>query len=416
MCVLCEKKQKDIPHILVPDVREALGLLACAFYGEPSRELTLVGVTGTNGKTTTTYLLKQLLERRGEKVGLIGTNQNMIGEEVLPASRTTPDAISLQRLLRQMADAGCGSVVMEVSSHALVQNRVAGVRFSLAVFTNLTQDHLDYHGTMEEYCAAKAKLFSVCDAAVVNGDDTWCEKILQNCTCPVLRYGQSFTNDLVAWQARYERECVRFTAVSDSEQAETALGIPGGFSLYNAAAALASACALGMPLADAAAALTNCRGVKGRAEVVPTRSDFTVIIDYAHTPDGLENILSTVCSFAEGRVVVLFGCGGERDRGKREKMGRIAARMADFVVLSSDNPRGENAYAILHDILSGMAGSKTPFAVIEDRREAIRFALAHAESGDVVLLAGKGHETYQIIGSETRALDEREIVKEYFKP
>lgn len=415
VCALCEEKQEKFPHVLVPDVREALALSACTFYGEPSREMTLIGITGTNGKTTTTYLIKQMLAREGQKVGLIGTNQNMIGEEVLPASRTTPDAVTLQRLLRQMADAGCTAAVMEVSSHALMQSRAAGIRFALGVFTNLTQDHLDYHGTMEEYCRAKARLFPMCERAVVNGDDAWCEKILQSCTCPVLSYGQKFTNDLVAWRPRYERERVRFTAVSDSAQAETSIGIPGGFSLYNGLAAIAAVHALGVPLEKAAASLEHCCGVKGRAEVVPTKRDFTVLIDYAHTPDALKNILLSVCSFSDGRVITVFGCGGERDRGKRAKMGRIASELSDAVVLTSDNPRGEDPYAILHDILSGMAGSKTPFSVIENRRAAIRFALDMAAAGDVILLAGKGHETYQIVGNETLALDEREVVKEYLK-
>ena len=415
VCVLCEEKQENVPHILVPDVRKAIALLACAFYGDPARQMTVIGVTGTNGKTTTTYLIKQLLEHEGHRVGLIGTNRNMIGQKSLPAARTTPDAITLQRLLRQMADEGCDTAVMEVSSHALSQSRVEGISFTLGVFTNLTQDHLDYHGTMEEYCRAKAKLFPMCRLAAVNGDDPWCESVLENCSCPVLRFGQKFTNDIVAYCPRYERECVRFTAVSDSEQAETKLGIPGGFSLYNSLAAITAVHALGMPLQRAAKSLALCRGVKGRAEVVPTGRDFTVLIDYAHTPDALKNILLTVCSFADGRVITVFGCGGERDRGKRAEMGRIAAELSDSVVLTSDNPRGENAYAILHDILSGMAGSKTPFAVIEERRKAISFALSAAEAGDVVLLAGKGHETYQIIGDETLPLDEREVVKEKLK-
>ena len=415
VCILAEAPREGIPYVLVPDVREALARLTCAFYGEPSHQMRVIGVTGTNGKTTVTYLLKQLLEAQGEKVGLIGTNQNMIGSAVFPAARTTPDAITLQRLLRQMADEGCTHAVMEVSSHALSQHRVAGMRFALGIFTNLTQDHLDYHRTMEEYCRAKSALFPLCDAAAVNGDDSWCDKIVQNCTCPIFRFGQQFDNDLVAYRPRCERECVRFTAVSDSEQVETQLPIPGGFSVYNALAALSAAALLGIPLERAAQNLSFCRGVKGRMEVVPTARDFTVLIDYAHTPDALKNALLTVCSIADNRVITLFGCGGERDRGKRAQMGRIAAELSDLAVLTSDNPRGENPYAILHGILEGMRESKTPFAVIPDRRAAIGYALSQARSGDVVLLAGKGHETYQIIGNETRALDERLVVKEYLE-
>ncbi len=414
VCILCESPPKEsFPHVLVPDAHEALALLACAFYGHPAGKMTMVGVTGTNGKTTTTYLIKQMLEQGGAKVGLIGTNQNMIGEAVFSASRTTPDAISLQRLLCDMEREGCRYVVMEVSSHALEQSRVAGIRYRLGIFTNLSQDHLDYHGTMEEYCGAKAKLFALCDTAVVNGDDPWHKKLLAQSCCEVVRFGQRFSNDLVGWRPHFERERVAFIACDDREQVETHIGIPGAFSLYNALGALAACCELGMELPTAAAALEHCSGVKGRAEVVPTGRDFTVLIDYAHTPDGLQNILSTVCAFADNRVIVVFGCGGDRDKGKRAEMGHIAARMADLVVLTSDNPRTEDPHAILHDILGGMTGSKTPFAVIEDRREAIAYALDHAETGDVVLLAGKGHETYQIIGNETRMLDERDVVKEY---
>ena len=392
----------------------AAAKLAARWYGEPAGRMTVVGVTGTNGKTTTTYLLKQLLERcLGAKVGLIGTNQNMIGDAVLPAERTTPDALTLQRLLREMADAGCTHVVMEVSSHALVQRRAGAIDFALGVFTNLTQDHLDYHGTMEAYCDAKARLFRQCRAAAVNGDDPWTPRLLENVTCPVTRFGQGLANDLVGWDAHYCADRVSFTACSDSEHIPVTLHIPGAFSLYNALAALAAAQALGIPIEDAAQALSLCQGVRGRAEVVPTDTDYTVLIDYAHTPDGLKNILSTVCGFADARVLVVFGCGGDRDRTKRAEMGRIAARLADEVIVTSDNPRTENPYAILHEILAGMADSATPFAVLESRREAITYALDHARTGDVVVLAGKGHETYQVVGAETLPLDERQVVREH---
>ncbi len=416
VCAVCmQPPQEEIPYILVPDVHEALALCAAVWYGTPAGKMTMVGVTGTNGKTTTTYLIKQLLERtRGAKVGLIGTNQNMIGGEALPAERTTPDALSVQRLLARMADAGCQYVVMEVSSHALVQRRVAGIRFRVGIFTNLTQDHLDYHGTMEAYCDAKALLFDACDIACVNGDDAWTQRILAHFASVRHTYGQNMTNDLVGWRARYDNDRVRFTACTDLDHEETAIGIPGGFSLYNALAALCAVQALGVPLSDAAKALTDCVGVKGRCEVVPLSAPFTVIIDYAHTPDGLKNILSTVCGFADGRVIALFGCGGDRDRTKRPRMGTIAAALADFVVLTSDNPRTENPYEILRDVLPAILDSRTPFAVIENRREAIGFALREAEAGDVVVLCGKGHETYQEIGTTKYHLDEREVVREQF--
>ena len=415
-CVLSERVDAGLPCICVPDAHEALARLAACWYGEPSKRLTVIGVTGTNGKTTTTYLLKQLLERcLGAKVGLIGTNQNMIGTEVLPAGRTTPDALTLQRLLRQMADAGCTHAVMEVSSHALVQKRTGAVAFALGVFTNLTRDHLDYHGTMEAYCDAKARLFSQCRAAVVNGDDPWTPRLIKNVDCPVTRYGQGLANDLVGWKPHYFADRVEFSACDDSGHAAVTVHIPGAFSLYNALASLGAAHALGVPLEAAAAAMAACRGVRGRAEVVPVDRDYTVLIDYAHTPDGLHNILSTVCGIADERVLVVFGCGGDRDRGKRSQMGRVAAKLADFVVLTSDNPRTENPYTILQEIAEGMRGLPTPFAVLENRREAIAYALDHARRGDVVLLAGKGHETEQIVGTKALPFDERQIVYEHLR-
>ena len=416
VCVVCERPPEgDIPHILVPDAHKALALCAAVWYGTPAGKMTLVGVTGTNGKTTTTYLIKQILEKTlSAKVGLIGTNQNLIGDEMVPTDRTTPDALTVQRLLAQMADAGCGFTVMEVSSHALMQKRVEGIRFRVGVFTNLTQDHLDYHGTMEAYCDAKARLFDQCDIACVNGDDAWTPRLLARFAGERVTFGQGMTNDLVGWRARYENDCVRFTACTDLDHEETRIGIPGGFSLYNALAAFSAVQALGVPLSDAAKALEDCVGVKGRCEVVPLDAPFTVIIDYAHTPDGLSNILSTVCGFADGRVIALFGCGGDRDKTKRPRMAKIAAQGADFAVLTSDNPRTEDPYAILRDALPGLMESKTPFAVIEERRKAIAFALEEARSGDVVVLCGKGHETYQEIGTIKYHLDEREVVRECF--
>ena len=414
-CVLCETAPAaDVPYVLVPDSRYALAQMAAVWYDDALRKLTLIGVTGTNGKTTTTYLVKQLLESvLGARVGLIGTNQNMIAQECLPATRTTPGTLELYGLLARMADEGCTHAVMEVSSHALAQHRAAGLRFAVGIFTNLTQDHLDYHGTMEAYCDAKARLFAQCGAAVVNGDDPWKERVLRLANCPVTTFGQDLTNDLTGWRVHYENDRVRFTVCDDTEHIETFVPIPGAFSLYNALGALGTMRALGVPLKRAAPALQKCTGVRGRCEVVPTDTDYTVLIDYAHTPDGLKNILTTVCGFAENRVLAVFGCGGDRDRTKRARMGRIAAALADFVVVTDDNPRTESPYAILHDILEGMRDSTTPFAVLENRREAIAFALEHAHPGDVVVLAGKGHETYQIIGTQTLTLDEREVVHTY---
>ena len=415
VCAVTERAVGDCPCVVVDDARAALAKLAKTWCGDPASGMKVVGITGTNGKTTTTHLLKEIIERcLGARVGLIGTNHILIGDEVIPAERTTPDALTLMRLFRRMADAGCGYVVMEVSSHALVQGRVAEVWFDVAVFTNLTQDHLDYHATMEEYCDAKARLFRQCTVAVCNGDDEWCARILRDAPCENILYGQKFSADIVGWRPVYTPRGVSFTAVGDNDAAEAQLAIPGTFSLYNALAAISAATALGIPLGRACRALASCGGVRGRAEVVECGAPFTVLIDYAHTPDALANILGALAGFSDGRIITVFGCGGERDRTKRPLMGAIAAEKSDLVVLTSDNPRGEDPYAILREIFAGMAQSQTPFAIIEDRRAAIAFALDAARAGDVVALCGKGHETYQIVGSETLTLDEREVVREHF--
>jgi len=413
-CVLCqEKPEAGIPYVRTTDSRAALAQVGRNWYGDPAAGMTLAGVTGTNGKTTTTYLLKDILEQcLGAKVGLIGTNQNMIGSEILPTERTTPESFELQGLFRRMADAGCTHVVMEVSSHALFLKRVGGVRFAVGVFTNLTQDHLDFHGTMENYCGAKSLLFRQCDVGVYNSDDPWAERVMAEASCRRVSVGERAAG-LTAENIRLSAGGVAFDAVENGAVTPVQVGIPGGFMVYNTLGALAAAKALGVPLADSARVLAHCAHVKGRVEVVPTSGDYTMLIDYAHTPDALENVLNAVRGFARGRVVVLFGCGGDRDRTKRPLMGAIAARLADFVIVTSDNPRTEEPGAIIQDILAGMAGTDTEYAVVENRVEAICYAMDHAQPEDVVILAGKGHETYQIVGHEKRHLDEREIVADY---
>lgn len=413
-CVLCqEKPEAGIPYVRTTDSRAALAQVGRNWYGDPAAGMTLAGVTGTNGKTTTTYLLKDILEQcLGAKVGLIGTNQNMIGSEILPTERTTPESFELQGLFRRMADAGCTHVVMEVSSHALFLKRVGGVRFAVGVFTNLTQDHLDFHGTMENYCGAKSLLFRQCDVGVYNSDDPWAERVMAEASGRRVSVGERAAG-LTAENIRLSAGGVAFDAVENGAVTPVQVGIPGGFMVYNTLGALAAAKALGVPLADSARVLAHCAHVKGRVEVVPSSGDYTMLIDYAHTPDALENVLNAVRGFARGRVVVLFGCGGDRDRTKRPLMGAIAARLADFVIVTSDNPRTEEPGAIIQDILAGMAGTDTEYAVVENRVEAIRYAMDHAQPEDVVILAGKGHETYQIVGHEKRHLDEREIVADY---
>ena len=412
--VVCEEAPEGAPAVVVENSRKALAEIAANRFGHPADSMVMLGVTGTNGKTTTTYLVKHMLEDAGHKVGLIGTNQNLIGSEVIETERTTPESYELHALFARMRDAGCTHVIMEVSSHSLVLDRVHGIRFAVGAFTNLTQDHLDFHKTMENYRQAKAILFTVSDRGVINLDDAAADKMLADAKCPCLTY--SCGNEkagLCATNLQLHADGVEFDARYNGETAHVRLPIPGHFSVENALNALGMVLSLGMPLADAAKSMATATGVKGRVEVVPTDTDYTVLIDYAHTPDGLKNILSTVCGFADARVLVVFGCGGDRDRTKRAEMGRIAARLADEVIVTSDNPRTENPYAILHEILAGMADSATPFAVLESRREAITYALDHARTGDVVVLAGKGHETYQVVGAETLPLDERQVVREH---
>ena len=410
--VLCQNPPEGaVPYVQVADSRRALAVAGANFFGHPAASMIMLGVTGTNGKTTTTYLLKAILEARGKKVGLIGTNQNMIGAEALPTERTTPESFELQRLFARMRDAGCTHVVMEVSSHALALDRVYGVHYDVGVFTNLTQDHLDFHKTMEAYCDAKSLLFQNCDTGVVNADDPWTPALMKSASCKVLAYAERTAADLRAEDAELAADHVAFTAVHGAERVPVRVNIPGGFMVYNTLDVLGAALALGIPLAESAAVLAKVPHVKGRVEVVPTPgTDYTVLIDYAHSPDSLENVLRSVKGFAKGRTIALFGCGGDRDKTKRPKMGRAAAENADFAIVTTDNPRTERPADIIADILPGLEGRGTPYVVIEDRVEAIRWAMAHAEAGDVIVLCGKGHETYQEVNHIKHHMDEREIV------
>jgi len=415
--VVCERlPEGELPYVQVENSRRALAVLGANFFGHPADAMIMTAVTGTNGKTTTTYLLKAILEQEaGAKVGLIGTNQNMIGAEALPTERTTPESFELQRLFAQMRDAGCTHVVMETSSHALYEDRVYGVHYRVGIFTNLTQDHLDFHKTMENYCDAKAILFQNCERGIYNADDKWAERLMRGASCRKFSYGvQSASADLRAEDVELAADHVAFTAVTEQERVKIKVGIPGRFMVYNTLDVLGAALALGVSLERSAQALAKVPHVKGRVEVVPTPGkDYTILIDYAHSPDGLQNVLSSVKGFARGRTVAVFGCGGDRDKTKRPKMGKIAADCADFVIVTTDNPRTEVPGEIIRDILAGMEGTQTPYAVVENRVEAIHYAMDHAEKDDVIVLCGKGHETYQEINHVKHHLDEREIVAEY---
>ena len=416
--VLCQRApDRPGPWLVTEDARLALALLSANWFGHPGDAMTLVAVTGTNGKTTTTSLIKELLEgTRRAKVGLIGTNRNMIGREELPAHRTTPESYELQALLRQMLDNGCTYVVMEVSSHALVQHRVEGLEFSVGVFTNLTQDHLDYHGSMEAYRQAKGLLFRQCRKAVLNLDDPAGRWYGERVECPAFTYSENKDAAcLTAKNIRLFPGHVEFEAVSREDIQRIHLPIPGGFTIYNALAAISCGLCLGLTLADIAASLRSAKGVRGRVEVVPVPTAYTVLIDYAHTPNALENVLLTARDFTAGRLICLFGCGGDRDRTKRPLMGGVVRELADVAVITSDNPRTEDPWAIIQDVLTGMGGPGGEVHVEPDRRQAIRWALAQGRSGDVIVLAGKGHETVQEVQGVTLPLDEREIVAEYFE-
>lgn len=411
--ILCEEAPTlKIPYVRIRDCRLGLALASSAFFGKPSREMVMIGFTGTNGKTTSSYLMKHLLETAlGAKVGLIGTNGIMIGEEFLHSDRTTPESFELQRLFRKMADAGCTHVVMEVSSHSLTLERVAGIHFDVGVFTNLTQDHLDFHGSMEEYAAAKRKLFSMCGAGCFNSDDPWAAFMEEGATCSVYRFSAGENPaELRAEDIQLHADRVCFDAIEGENRIPTKLAIPGLFSVHNALGVIAAGRALGISLENCAQAMSDAKGVKGRVEVVPTDGDYSILIDYAHTPDALENVLKTLKPLTRGRLIALFGCGGDRDRGKRPIMGRIAAENADLCVVTSDNPRTEDPQAIIDDITAGMKESSTPTKVICDRIEAIGWAIDNVTPGDVILLAGKGHEDYQEVGHEKHHMDEREIV------
>lgn len=414
--VICERDTGvAVPQIRVKNARRTLAQVSHRFYQNPSERFKLIGVTGTNGKTTVTYLVKAILEEAGHRVGLIGTNQNMIGARVLESERTTPESLELCQLFGQMAAAGADYVVMEVSSHSLALHRVDCCEFDVGVFTNLTQDHLDFHGDMQSYLDAKARLFSMCTTGVINIDDEGGREILKKCPCLTVTYGIDSAADIFAQGMRFAGESVEFDCDILGRMSYIHLNTPGKFSVYNALAAIGACTVCGIPADTIKRGLGGVSGVCGRAEIVPLGKDYTVMIDYAHTPDGLENIIRSLRSFARGRVVTLFGCGGDRDKSKREKMGQIAGELSDFCILTSDNPRSEPPMEIIRTIERGTIASGCEYITIENRREAIRYALSHAREGDVILLAGKGHETYQVLKDGRIDFDERKVVREVLK-
>jgi len=405
-----------VTHIQVPDSRDALARLAAAFYSNPSRQLRMIGVTGTNGKTTTTYLIKHLLERAGQRTGLIGTVSYEIGERVLPASRTTPESLDLQSILAQCVDARCANVVMEVSSHALELDRVDGISFRVAVFTNLTQDHLDFHRGMKEYFEAKARLFAglresdgKSRTAIINVDDAYGQQLIARFgrDVPTITFGMGARADFRASNFKIEPTGTSYQLDIKGKSFLVRLPLIGRFNIYNSLAALAAIQALGLDVRAAVLALARAPQVPGRLEAVPARRQFQVFVDYAHTDDALLNVIKTCRDLSPNRLIVVFGCGGNRDKSKRSLMGAAADQNADYSIITSDNPRKEDPAQIIRDIETGFRSKR--FETIPDRREAITRAIRLAQPRDIVLIAGKGHEKYQEFADRTIPFDDTEV-------
>ncbi len=408
-----------VVKIVVPDSRRALAIMSSNYYGEPSRALKLVGVTGTNGKTTTTHLVKSIMESSGMKTGLIGTIEYKIGDEVIPATHTTPESLELNQLFAAMVKNGCTAAAMEVSSHALHQSRTYGLDFDAAVFTNLTQDHLDYHGTMDAYFLAKKILFDNLKPrgiAIANADDPFGDRIVASTRGITMTYSAEQPATVVAKNVRLSIEGTTFDLLHNRETTTISSPLVGRFNVYNMLAAGSAGIAIGIPKETIRKGIEKVDGVRGRFEKIRSPRGWTVIIDYAHTPDALEKCLTTIHEVlpqtGRGRITTVFGAGGDRDKTKRPLMAAAAGRLSDFVIVTSDNPRTEDPEKILDDILQGLPHDK-PHTRQADRRRAIEDALDQARLGDVVLIAGKGHEDYQVIGSNKIHFSDREIVEEF---
>jgi UDP-N-acetylmuramoyl-L-alanyl-D-glutamate--2,6-diaminopimelate ligase len=417
-------ERASVPFVQVTDSRKALGLIGSRFYGDPSAQLAMIGVTGTNVKTTTTYLCKALLEHMGRRVGLIGTVAYQVGAETIPASHTTPGAVELQRLLANMNEAQLDSVVMEVSSHALAMDRTAGCEYDVAVFTNLTQDHLDYHRTMEEYFQAKLRLFTglgqgkkTRQRAIVNMDDPRGVYVRAACRVPVWGYALNVSADLVAENVRLSMNGSTFTAATPAGTFTVESRLVGEHNVYNLLGAIGVALHGGATCDQVREAVARVSNVPGRFERVSAGQDFTVVVDYAHTEDALVRLLTAAATLKTQRIITLFGCGGDRDRGKRPKMGRAAVEFSDVVILTSDNPRTEDPLTILREVEAGVREAlqgrpSVQYHMVADRREAIGTAVRLARPGDILLIAGKGHEDYQLVGTKKMHFDDREVARE----
>ncbi|MDE5861579.1 MAG: UDP-N-acetylmuramoyl-L-alanyl-D-glutamate--2,6-diaminopimelate ligase [Ruminococcus sp.] len=402
-------------QIITENSRKLYGEVCSAWFGHPEKKIKMIGVTGTNGKTTTTNIIKHILMKNGHKTGLVGTIQNEIGNEIIHTDNTTPFAYDFMALLDRMVKSGCEYVVMEVSSFGLVQNRIGSSHFDVALFTNLTQDHLDYHKDMEDYYQAKKLLFGMCDKAICNIDDHYGERLYNEINCPEYSFSTEKNADFKAENISVKANGSEFDFSLDGKSYHVKTNMTGMFNISNVLGAVAICIQEGIPVEDIISAVGSYGGVKGRCEIIPTGRDFTVICDYAHTPDALENVLKSLKPYAENRLICLFGCGGNRDSAKRPEMAKSAEKYADKLIVTSDNPRDEKPEEIINEILSGLAGD-VPYDVVTDRREAIYHALKTAEKGDIIVLAGKGHEDYQILENNRHIhFDEREVVSDGLK-
>lgn len=421
VCLLVQKAVDvdSVTVITVKDTRYAMQKIVPYYFDYPAKKLHLIGVTGTNGKTTITHLVRAILMEHGHKVGLMGTIHTLVGDDVLPVKNTTPDVVDLQKTLALMVEKGMEYVVMEVSSHAIEMGRVAGLEYDIGIFTNITRDHLDFHKTFENYINAKAKLFKRTNkAAVINLDDDAALSMVKAAKCPVFGYTIDKQGQLRAENINVHAKGTSFDVIYDNQRITLNLRITGIFNVYNVLAAIGAALISGVPMDTIKSALEKFDSVPGRFELVEVGQDFTVIVDYAHTPDGLENVLKTAKAFTKGQLITVFGCGGDRDRTKRPIMGRIAVEYADVVVITSDNPRSENPEAILDEIEAGIKQVITDnkqYVKICDRRAAIEYAIKLAGKNDVVLIAGKGHETYQILKDKTIDFDDRQVARDIIR-
>lgn len=405
-----------ITYIKVKNTRKTMAVIAKNFYQNPSKELDLIGITGTNGKTSTTYMIKSILEVSNKKTNLIGTIANYIAGEEIEADRTTPESIDLQRMFRKMVDYNIDACVMEVSSHSLELQRVMGSEFKIGVFTNLTPEHLDFHESIDKYLNAKKKLFyqtSLCN--IINIDDKGGRKILEEISklsTPILTYGLKKYADIFAQNIEMSMKHISFDLITPKYTEKIIVNIPGKFTVYNALAAIAVSYGLGIDIKYIKEGLSNIKGVAGRMESIDEFSNFAVIVDYAHTPDALENLIKSAREFTQNRLITVFGCGGDRDPKKREIMGKISGEYSDLTIITSDNPRSEDPMKIIKMIEKGIKSTNANYFIEENRREAIALALRNAQKGDVVLIAGKGHETYQIVGDEIFEFDDKKVALE----